>query len=128
MNVSMRRSFTSSDPVELYELTAYPFPNRRHQDVEEETSRVSTNESIFANDQDSPSSYDSFLASDKEQHAILQAAKAMCGQLGDRYKKIRGRFNPFESLGRGPQDMFINRSAMKLANMNRLCLLLLRRE
>jgi hypothetical protein len=51
----------------------------------------------------------------------VKAAKVLCGQHPRDYLEARGRLNPFECLGKGPkQNPFLNRSALKLANLDYL--------
>lgn len=55
---------------------------------------------------------------DQNLKAILNKSKEHAGRISERFMQLRGGVNPFEALGRGPRNLFINRSAMKLANLD----------
>lgn len=51
---------------------------------------------------------------DPSLHALLRRAKDLFSEMGSRFTSIRGKINPYECLGKGPKNLFINRSATKL--------------
>eukprot|EP01041_Mallomonas_annulata_P002778 gene2778-5471_t len=64
--------------------------------------------------------YDSVLVNN-HLRVLLFEVKDAFGLLGkSQYLHIRGRVNPYECLGKGPSRCFINRSAMKLANIDNI--------
>jgi 23S rRNA U2552 (ribose-2'-O)-methylase RlmE/FtsJ len=59
--------------------------------------------------------------SNPELTAAVDQAKILSGSFPHEFKKARGMLNPFECLGKGPRERpFLNRSALKLANMDHL--------
>jgi cap1 methyltransferase len=57
--------------------------------------------------------------SNPELTEAMSLAKILSGTFPNEFKIARGMFNPYECLGKGPrQQPFLNRSALKLANLD----------
>ena len=50
--------------------------------------------------------------------SLLQASKTSFSNMGKEYSALRGLINPYECLGKGPARLFLNRSAMKMVNLD----------
>jgi hypothetical protein len=76
---------------------------------------------LFSQGFDLPNFEDSHDICDVNLLEAVKAAKILCGQHPRDYLEARGRLNPYECLGKGPkQNPFLNRSALKLANLDYL--------